>query len=607
MAANITRSMSLVPRMAILAAALLAVLAICAPALAAPAAQAQAKPRPNIVVIMTDDQTDESLKVMRNVRFGLRARGTIFSQAIVSFPLCCPSRATYLTGQYSHNNGVTHNVPPFGGYVGLDHSNTLPVWLQSAGYRTIHLGRYLNGYGTQNPDVTEVPPGWDEWHSTVDPYTFDLSSWKMNDNGVINNQPTSARPGEHQNDFMGRRGAELIDAAAPSAEPFFLSMTFAAPHSSRPKEPDDPPVLRTPYPAPRHRDAFADLPLPRPPNFNETFMRDKPQVVADRKPIAEDGARSIQENYQQELESLLSVDEAVASVLAALDRSGEAENTLVIYTADNGFFHGEHRIRSEKVAPYEPALRVPLVMRGPGVPQGRKVRQVVSNVDLAPTILEAAGALPGRLQDGVSLLPVLRDRTLELGREVVIENGNGANRIPRYRGIRNERFLYVRHETTGEYELYDLWKDPYELRNLDESERYDRVRRLLARRLRILDDCAGRTCLAGRPRVSLRLREVLPRRAGRRARSRPRARRLQACLSRDLRLGIFGGERRLVERVRYFRGDRSLGMRRRRPFTLDVRRRRLPGGSLMRIRARVVTIDGRVATRDRLLRTCARR
>ena len=176
----------------------------------APAAGAQSQTRPNIVFVMTDDQTVESLRVMSKLRLGVQAEGATFNTAVSSFPLCCPSRATQLTGQYSHNNGVTHNVEPFGGYIGLNYENTLPRWLQNAGYRTVFLGRFLNGYGTQNSDVTEVPAGWSDWHAMVDPSTFDLSAWEMNDNGVIGKRPDAEHPGEFQTDFLGRRAAELI-------------------------------------------------------------------------------------------------------------------------------------------------------------------------------------------------------------------------------------------------------------------------------------------------------------------------------------------------------------------------------------------------------------
>ena len=567
-------------------------------------AAAQGQTRPNIVFVMTDDQTVESLRVMTNLKLGLQAEGTTFAKTISSFPLCCPSRATQLTGQYSHNNGVTHNVEPFGGYVGLNYTNTLPAWLQSSGYRTLFLGRFLNGYGTQNTDDTEVPAGWDDWHAMVDPSTFDLSAWQMNDNGVLSNQPGATNPGEFQTDYLGRRASELIADNASSDQPFYLHLSFASPHSSRPRDPDDPAVLRTPHPAPRHQNAFAGTPLPQPPNFNEANQRDKPQVVRDRTRITSKGIGSIQENYQQELEALQSVDDALGSMLGTLRATGELDNTLFIYTSDNGFFHGEHRVRSEKVLPYEPAIRVPLVMRGPGVPRAAIQRQLVANVDLAPTILEAAGAIPGRVQDGASVFPILRDPGAQFGREVVVENGNGANRIPPYTAIRNDRFLFVRHKSTGEQELYDLRNDPFELQNLDEDDRYDRARRLLLGRLRVLEKCAGSACLATQPAVRLRLRELVP--VASRRKPQPQVRPVRSCLRGGLRVVLYGAERKLVERVRYFSSAGVLGTTRRAPFRLDVKSAKLPRQGATIIRARVSTIDGRVITRDRVVQKCPR-
>ena len=332
-------------------------------------------------------------------------------------------------------------------------------------------------------------------------------------------------------------------------------------------------------------------------------MFDKPQITADRRRLTLSDFSAIQENYQQELESLLSVDDAMGSVLGALRRSGELENTLFIYTSDNGFFHGEHRYRGEKVLPYWPAANVPLVMRGPGVPRGRTLRQLVANVDLAPTILEAAQAAPGRLQDGQSLMPLLRDPTLELGREFVHENGAGVNGVPQYRGLRNDRFLLIRHDTTGELELYDLRKDPYELKSRDESDSYAGVIRLLSRRLRALQRCAGPFCQVPRPSVRVALREVRPKPKPKR---KPKARRSQTCVGRDVRLALSGRDGKRVESVRYTLGKRRLGTSRKRPFRVTVKRRKLPAGRLLAIRARITARDGRVVTLDRGVATCPR-
>jgi arylsulfatase A-like enzyme len=580
----------------------LVLLLVAMTALLAPAA-AQAKP--NIVFIMTDDQTVPSISVQRNVGL-IQTQGTTFTQTIASYPLCCPSRATYLSGQYSHNHGVIHNAGDFGGYIHFDHSNSLPLWLQSAGYRTMHVGRYLNGYGVQNPDITEIPPGWNDWISGVGEQVFNYEEWQTNENGQIFNRPGLDHPGEFQTDFYGRRAAELIDQAAPSAQPFFLSLTFPAPHSGAPADPDDPPSLITPSPAPRHRDAFADRSLPRPPNFDEADMTTKPQIVADLPRLSPERIAAIQENYQQELESLLSVDDAVGAVLNALERSGELDDTLLIYTSDNGFFHGEHRLASEKVLPYEEAARIPLIMRGPGVPRGRKIGQLVSNIDWAPTIVDAADARARRLMDGSSLFPVMKDPRRESGREIVLENGVGANGVPMFRALRNERYIWIEHKTTGEYELYDLRKDLYQLRNLEDLDSYAAIRGALSKRLLRLQRCRGaRACRASRPKLKLTARQEQPK-PKRRSRGRRRSSAAATCVDRDLRLGVAGADRGKLIRVDYFRGTRKLRATRRTPFAVRVTRRALPRGRRLTLRALVTAADGRRATYDRVIRTCRR-
>jgi N-acetylglucosamine-6-sulfatase len=547
-------------------------------------APAVAQAKPNIVFIMTDDQTVSSTSVQRNVSL-IQGQGTTFSQTIASYPLCCPSRATYLSGQYAHNHGVIHNAGPFGGYTRFDNMNSLPLWLQAAGYRTMHVGRYLNGYGVQNPDLTEVPPGWSDWVSAVGESVFNYEQWQTNENRQIFWRPGGDHPGEHQTDFFGRRAAELVDQAAPSAQPFFLSLTFPAPHSGAPVDADDPPFLGTPSPAPRHRNAFATRPLPRPPSFDEVDMTLKPQILADRPRLSPEWIAAIQENYQQELESLLTVDDAVGAVLGALQRSGELDDTLLIYTSDNGFFHGEHRVASEKVLPYEEAARIPLIVRGPGVPRGRKIGQLVSNLDWAPTIVDAADATPWRLMDGRSLFEPIEDPRRETGREIVLENGVGANGVPMFRALRNPRYVWIEHKTTGEYELYDLRKDPYQLRNLSDLDSYASIRSAMAGRLRKLQSCRGaRACSASRPRLRLTAR----------------------CVDRDLRLGVKGADRSKLLRVDYYRGARKLRATKRTPFAALVRRRAVPRARRLKLRALATTVDGRKATYDRTIRGCRR-
>ena len=552
--------------------------------------------RENVVVIMTDDQTAASLSTMPNVNNLLGAEGTNFDQAIDSFPLCCPSRATNLTGQYAHNHGVLHNAPPFGGFLQLDSTSTLPVWLQNAGYRTMHVGRYLNGYEARYG----IPAGWTDWVGLPHSAAFNYVAWKAFNHGVVKSYPDAAHPGEYLTDFESRRAAELIDQASPGDQPFYLNVWYTAPHRGQPRDPDDPRRPGTPSPAHRHRDAYAGVRMPRPPSFNEKNMYDKPQVVADRPRLSHEFAAGVEENWRQENEALMSVDEGVAQIVEALRRNGELENTLIVFLSDNGFMHGEHRALAEKVLPYEESIRVPLVMRGPGVPRGRVDRRLVANVDVTSTILDATDVLPGRIQDGRSLLELLTDPGAEWGRDILIENGRGANGVPAYRGIRTYRFLYVEHRTTGEYELYDLANDPFELQSVDGHEQYAKVQRDLHTRLRQLVSCVGVDCLA-RPHLTLSIRSE----------GKP----VRGCFSQDLRIEVRGSKRaRLMDAdvmIGHRRVERLLNIPTARPIrsgpvtvTGVVPRQRIHRRGRFRLRVLVETEDGRKLTLDRVMRRC---
>ena len=552
--------------------------------------------RENVVVIMTDDQTAASLSTMQNTNTLLGGEGTRFDNAIASFPLCCPSRATHLTGQYAHNHGVLHNGGPFGGFVRLDSSNTLPVWLQQAGYRTMHVGRYLNGYEAEHG----IPSGWTEWYGSPHSGAFNYVAWKAFEDGVVKSYPDAQHPGEHQTDFTTRRAVELIDRSAPGEQPFFLSLWYVAPHRAGPRDPDDPSRPGTPSPAPRHRDAYAGVAMPRKPNFNERNMYDKPQVVADRRRLSPEFAAGVEENWRQEIETLMGVDEGVAQIVEALRRTGELENTLIVYMSDNGYMHGEHRALAEKVLPYEESIRIPLMMRGPGVPHGRADQRLVGNVDVTATILDAADVVPGRILDGRSLLELLGDPGAEWGRDILIENGNGANGVPTYRGIRTYRFLYVEHRTTGEYELYDLAKDPFQLQSVDGHAAYAKVQRDLASRLRELTHCVGLDCLA-RPHLTLMIRSG----------GRP----VSGCFRKDLRVQLRGSKRARLAHADVLIGRRRVERllsiptargRRAGPTTLtgEVRRRQIHRRGRFRLRVLAETEDGRKLTLDRVLRGC---
>ena len=553
---------------------------------AAPAASA----KPNIVVLMSDDQTLDSMSVMPRTQGLLGAEGTTFTRAFVNYSLCCPSRATLYTGQYAHNHGVLGNGPPAGGYTRLDKSNWLPLWLQAAGYRTMHVGKFLNGYGRLSPP-TEVPPGFNDWHGTVDPSTYSFRNYTVNENGTLRIYGAANEPEFYSTDFFARRANELISSAAPSDQPFFMSVAFLAPHSGQPSEPDDPAGQPTPAVAPRHVNAFSSVALFRPASFNEADMTDKPAAIQRRPLLTDARTVAIQENYQQRLESLLAVDEAVASIVGGLDAAGELDDTLIMFTSDNGFFHGEHRVPQGKLLVYEPSIRLPLLMRGPGVPEGERQAQLVTNADLAPTILDAADARPGRAQDGRSLLDLLDDPGAQWGRELLIEGGT--NQGLTFTALRNYRWKYVEH-VNGELELYDLERDPHELTNQALNRSLAPLRTAIAARLAALRACTGRSC---RARPALRLDAARRR-----------------CL---FNAAVRGGDARAIERVEFLvrrrprRGAtpapasfRRLSRDAKPAFRKRVRAVGVLPGRRFLLRARARLDDGRSVTLDEVRRAC---
>jgi len=487
------------------------VLVACALPLSAHAAE----PRPNFVVLMTDDQTVDDLSAMPETRRLLAARGATFRNSFVSYSLCCPSRASYLTGQYAHNHGVMGLWPPTGGVGRLDTTNDLPVWLTGAGYHTAYIGKFLNGYGSTSPAV--VPPGWSEWYGAVDPTTYNMWGFTLNENGTPRTygSPLDEDPSLYQTDVYRRKAVDFIERRSGRRSPFLLSVAFLAPHHESA-------AIRartgqTVRPAPRHRGVFAAAGLPRPGAFDELDMSDKPAFLRDRRPrlTPEDAAR-ITRNYHSRQESLLAVDEAVRSIVHALAAEGELRSTYVLFTSDNGFMQGEHRVPTGKMLPYEPSIRVPLLLRGPRIRPGVTSKELVWNGDYAPTILDAAGAKAGKPVDGRSLLPFARHPSRRTRRAILLETGGlkpvalpedqdagpfePPRRIMTYKGVRTQRFKWVEYRN-GARELYDLWRDPQELRSRHDDPRYRRTRAALHRDLARLKRCRAAGCRRGLPLV----------------------------------------------------------------------------------------------------------
>ena len=475
--------------------------------------------RPNIVLIMDDDQSVNLQQFLTKTNAAIAAKGVTFDNSFVNYSLCCPSRSTMLTGQYAHNHGVRGNQLPSGGYSKLAPTlgNTLPVWLQRAGYYTAHIGKFLNGYGATSPDSQE-PPGWNEWYGSLDNPdgftggTYTAYGYTLNENGKIvhyGTTPDAVDPGTYQTDVYSQKAADFIRRRAPSNKPFYLSVAPRDPHAEAAScncAGDNPRA------APRYEGHFAGLDAPRNPNFNEADVSDKPSNIKNLPLLNQAGINGVDARYRARAEAVLGVDDLVQNVVSTLKQQGELKNTVLMFTSDNGFFHGEHRVPQGKVRLYEPSIRVPLLIRGPGVPKGVHRRQPVGNVDLTETILDFANAKAGRKEDGMSLMPIMRDKRYWPGRALDLETYFTPDTTEdpedpplNYQGVRTDRYLYANYGT-GEQELYDLRNDPFELQNAVNNPAYARVKSSLQQLLGGLANCAGKRCRA-RPALKLKAKD----------------------------------------------------------------------------------------------------
>lgn len=450
--------------------------------------------RPNIVVILTDDMTPGELVAMPRTRQLIGQRGVTFAQSFAPFPLCCPSRVTMLTGQYAHNHGVLGNGPtdkyhPEGGFAGFKtDGNTLATWLDRADYQTVWIGKYLNGYGEAGSPARK-PPGWDGWRGTLG---GSYRTFAVFERGMrVEYRDT------YRTTWTNRAAVDAIQMRVPRTAPLFLFVSHLAPHNGGPVDPDDPTQLGigTPSPAPADRNEFRGVALPKSPAFNEEDVGDKPLIVRSKPLLTDAQVRALRELHQQSLESLQAVDRGVAAIVGALRAAGELDNTIIVFTSDNGLMMGEHRIIESKSVPYEPALSVPLLMRGPGVPAGVVRQQLVGTVDLAPTVAGLAHAVPTRVFDGTSLMPLALDPSAMEGRDLVIEMGPTRIGGPMgFTGLRTRRYTYV-VRPSGERELYDLQEDPFQHFNLIGSPDLDPdLEATLAEQYIEMRDCAGEEC-----------------------------------------------------------------------------------------------------------------
>ncbi|HEX7130948.1 MAG TPA: sulfatase-like hydrolase/transferase, partial [Iamia sp.] len=369
----------------------------------------------------------------------------------------------------------------------LREADTLPVWLRAAGYRTAHVGRTLNQYTADAAPL--VPDGWDEWYGLVEDasLSFLYHDFVLASNGRL----LRYGPEAYLTDVLGDLAVQLVDRLAGD-DPFYLELAPAAPHTGREAAGAD---AGRPIAADRHADAFADEPLPDTPALFEEDLADKPEWVQaagdDRSDARRDAALG---QYRDQLRSLLAVDESVADLIAALDAAGELDDTIVVFTSDNGYLNGEHGLVDRKISPYVPTVRVPLAIRGPGFEPGAEVPDVVSNADLVPLFLERAGATPSVAVDGHSLADPLADRA------ILVEGPKSRGGQPAFMQVATRRWSLTRDDT-GELELYDHDADPYELEDLSEDPEAAGTRDQLVEALDRLEACAGTSCLVTLPGI----------------------------------------------------------------------------------------------------------
>ncbi|MGI8855366.1 MAG: sulfatase family protein [Thermomicrobiales bacterium] len=501
--------------------------AVATPAIGTPAAasaapasvtSAAAGSRPNIIFINTDDLDMASLPTMPKLKSLMTDQGTTCTNFFANVSLCCPSRSTFLRGQYASHTQVLTNGGDNGGYerahvVGIENS-TVATWLQAAGYRTGLIGKYLNGYGASKsgaPD-TYVPPGWTEWYGATGGVAY--YDYALNENGKIVQYGKS--PQDYQTDVVSGKATDFIMRAAGNPAPFFLYIAPKAPHGPA-------------TPSPKYANAFPDAKAPRPPSYNEQDVSDKPQWV-QKLPLLDDKRQAqIDQAYRMRIQTMQSVEDLVENVINTLRTTGRLDNTYIVFSSDNGFMLGEHRDPSGKQVPYEESFRLPLIVRGPGIAAGKTMDQIVGNVDFAPTFAQWGGASVPDFVDGRSFAPLLAGGTPDAWRQAFLiehfnvsgtakgkkgkkgkkatqgtaqaattaqatsgapsgsaaagkggnakatraagttaSSGTGAGKaslgLPEFHGLRTKDYVYIEY-VTKERELYDLTKDPNELQS----------------------------------------------------------------------------------------------------------------------------------------------
>ncbi|KAE8149097.1 alkaline-phosphatase-like protein [Aspergillus avenaceus] len=487
--------------------------------------QRQSDKKPNFLFVMTDDQDLQlnSTAYTPQILSRIKEKGTDFANHFVTTSLCCPSRVSLWTGRQAHNTNVTDVRPPWGGYPKFVaqgfNDDWFPVWFQNAGYNTYYTGKLMNAQSlsTYNKPFAK---GFNGSDFLLDPHTYSY----YNATYQRNHEPPKSYAGQHTTDVIADKSLGFLNDALESDRPFFLAVSPVAPHSNI--EPgsmssSDPTRMTEPIPLPRHQHLFQDVKLPRTPNFNplnNTGASWVSKLALQNQSVVDAGDHF----YRQRLRALQGVDELVDALITRLEESDEIDNTYIIFTSDNGFHIGQHRMPPGKTTGYEEDIRVPFFIRGPGIPEGQTVTSVSTHIDLVPTFFELAG-VPLRDDFDGTPMPIKRKSaavshehvTVEFWGSAVLEGDFAAIGVDGQTKLGNNTYksarilgegynLYYSVWCNGDHELYDLTSDPYQTHNIYTPANttthllgrplHDVINRLDALLL-VLQSCKGTTCI----------------------------------------------------------------------------------------------------------------
>jgi arylsulfatase A-like enzyme len=417
--------------------------------------------RPNVVFVLTDDLAWNLVRYMPHVQ-ALQRRGMTFSRYFVTDSLCCPSRSSIFTGRFPHDTGVFTNMGTDGGFNAFLtrgwESRTWATALSSRGYMTGFGGKYLNGY---LPRTRHQPPGWSDWHTAGNAYGE--FNYNLLENGALVHYGTT--PGDYLTDVLATKGSNFINRAADAHRPFTLELATFAPHA--------------PYtPAPRDANAFPGLGAPRPASFNRANVN-PPPWLRGHQPLNAAQIAGIDAAFRKRAQSVQAVDALIGSIEATLSARGLADNTYIVFSSDNGYHMGEHRLNPGKMTAFDSDIRVPLIVAGPGVPRGRTTSRIAENVDLYPTLVQLAGGRSPAGVDGRSLVPLLHGQRVSRWRTAALiehhgpdQNGAdpdhpapGSGNPTSYEAIRLPTAVYVEYRGSAR-EYYDIARDPNERVNI---------------------------------------------------------------------------------------------------------------------------------------------